>query len=89
MNDLYGVYPIENQPKQNIVIKTTPIITNYFEAYPIHSSQVSEKQSSGNGIFKFELVPTIELVRLFRSYGVELRVLEPIWLHHLVKNNKP
>ncbi len=89
MNDLYGVYPIENQPKQNIVIKTTPIITNYFEAYPIHSSQVSEKQSSGNGIFKFELVPTIELIRLFRSYGVELRVLEPIWLHHLVKNNMP
>lgn len=84
VNDLYGVYPIENQSKQKIVIKTSPIITNYFEAYPIHSSQVSDKRSSGVGIFTFQLVPTIELVRLFRSYGKELSIKEPIWLQQLV-----
>lgn len=83
--NLFGVYPIENQPLQLITIKTSPIITHYFEAYPIHKSQVIEKRSSGVGIFHFELVPTVELVRLFRSYGKELKVIEPIWLHKLVK----
>jgi predicted DNA-binding transcriptional regulator YafY len=83
--NLFGVYPIENQPLQLITIKTSPIITHYFEAYPVHKSQVIEKRSSGVGIFHFELVPTVELVRLFRSYGKELKVIEPIWLHKFVK----
>lgn len=83
--NLFGVYPIENQPLQLITIKTSPIITHYFEAYPVHKSQKIEKRSSGVGILHFELVPTVELVRLFRSYGKELKVIEPIWLHKLVK----
>lgn len=83
--NLFGVYPIENQPLQLITIKTSPIITHYFEAYPIHNSQRIEKLSSGIGIFNFELVPTVELVRLFRSYGKELKVIEPFWLNKLVK----
>jgi predicted DNA-binding transcriptional regulator YafY len=84
--NLYGVYPIENQCIQHISISTTPMITNYFEVYPIHNSQTANKQESGGCIFNFELVPTHELVRLFRSYGRDLKVLKPLWLNELVKN---
>lgn len=84
-HDLFGVYPIESQPLQKIIVETTSIISNYFEAYPIHNSQTSEKKSNGSCFFYFELVPTFELVRLFRSYGKELEVIEPVWLNKLVK----
>lgn len=85
-NNLYGVYPIEAQPLQEICFRTSPIVTNYFEAYPIHKSQTAYKLDSGGCEFYLELVPTIELVRLFRSYGKELKVVYPLWLTGLVIN---
>lgn len=79
-NDIYGVYPIENQPKQTITFLTSIKITNYFEAYPIHFSQNAEKNESGSSFFKIEVVPSMELIRLFRSYGKNLEVINPEWL---------
>lgn len=79
-NDIYGVYPIENQPKQSITFLTSIKITNYFEAYPIHFSQKAEKNESGSSFFKIEVVPSMELIRLFRSYGKNLEVINPDWL---------
>lgn len=86
IHNLHGVYPIENQVLQRIAIETTALISNYFEAYPIHKSQKTNKLESGGCVFNFELVPTEELVRLFRSYGRDLKVLKPLWLNELVKN---
>ncbi len=79
-NDIYGVYPIENQPKQSIIFFTSNKITNYFEAYPIHSSQIADKTESGSSFFTLEVVPSVELIRLFRSYGKNLEVIDPLWL---------
>jgi predicted DNA-binding transcriptional regulator YafY len=79
-NDIYGVYPIENQPKQRITFLTSIKITNYFEAYPIHFSQKSEKNESGSSFFTIDVVPSMELIRLFRSYGKNLEVINPEWL---------
>jgi predicted DNA-binding transcriptional regulator YafY len=79
-NDIYGVYPIENQPKQRITFLTSIKITNYFEAYPIHFSQHPEKNESGSSFFTIDVVPSIELIRLFRSYGKNLEVISPEWL---------
>jgi predicted DNA-binding transcriptional regulator YafY len=78
--DIYGVYPIENQPKQRITFLTSIKITNYFEAYPIHPSQSAEKNESGSSFFTLDVVPSIELIRLFRSYGKNLEVINPEWL---------
>ncbi len=78
--DIYGVYPIENQPKQRITFLTSIKITNYFEAYPIHFSQKAEKNESGSSFFTLDLVPSMELIRLFRSYGKNLEVINPEWL---------
>ena len=79
-NDIYGVYPIKDQPKQKITFLTSIAITNYFEAYPIHKSQNAEKNESGSCFFTVDLVPSDELIRLFRSYGKHLEVINPYWL---------
>ena len=86
-NDIYGVYPYEKQPKQKVVFRTTPLITNYFESYPIHESQEVKKNQSGYCEFTIYVIPSIELVRELRSYGRELRVLSPDWMSKEVKNN--
>lgn len=86
-NDIYGVYPYENQSKQKVVFKTTPLITNYFESYPIHESQKANKTQYGYCDFTIDIVPSIELVRLFRSYGNELKVQSPEWIKKEVKTN--
>lgn len=79
-HDIYGVYPIEQQPKQEITFWTSFTITNYFEAYPIHPTQVGEKNESGSCFFTLHLVPSMELIKLFRSYGNNLQVIHPEWL---------
>ncbi len=84
-NDIYGVYPIENQPKQQITFLTSIKITNYFEAYPIHDSQKAEKNESGSSFFTIDVVPSMELIRLFRSYGKHLEVINPQWLRDQTK----
>ncbi len=86
-SDIYGVYPYENQSKQKVVFRTTPLITNYFESYPIHESQKGVKSEYGFCEFTIEVVPTVELVRVFRSYGKEIKVISPEWLVKEVKNN--
>lgn len=86
-NDIYGVYPYKNQKKQKIVFRTTPLITNYFESYPIHESQKAKKNEYGFCDFSIKVVPTIELVRELRSYGKEIKIISPDWLKKEVKNN--
>lgn len=87
-NDIYGVYPIENQKKQEITFLTSPTITNYFEAYPIHPSQKAEKNESGSSYFTINVVPSMELIKLFRSYGKHLEVINPSWLRQQTQSLK-
>jgi len=85
-NAIYGVYPIKNQKKQTICFKTTPVITNFLEAYKIHTSQTGEKYEDGSCLFTLELVPTVELIRLFRSYGRGIKIVFPNWIQEEVNN---
>lgn len=79
--DVYGVYPIVGQRKREIRIWASSLVINYFLAYPIHQSQkVENRNEDGSGEITFELIPSMELIRLFRSYGVDIEVLEPIWM---------
>ena len=87
-SDLYGVFPILNQKKQRIKIRINDLITNYFEAYPIHESQKIEKEPDGFSIVTFQLVPTMELTRLFLSHGKTLEIVQPLWLKEYTDNLK-
>lgn len=79
-NDYYGVFPIPNQKKQGVKIHVSALVTNYFEAYPIHESQLIKKEESGSSVISYNLIPTIELTRLFLSHGYHVHVIEPKWL---------
>jgi predicted DNA-binding transcriptional regulator YafY len=87
-DDYYGVFPIPNQKKQGIKIRVSAIATNYFEAYPIHSSQKIKKEPDGYSIVTFQLTPTIELTRLFLSHGYHVEIMEPLWLKEFTENLK-
>ena len=39
-----------------------------------------EKEEDGTTIFEFELIPSMELIRYFMSYGRDIRVLKPEWI---------
>lgn len=87
-NDIYGIYPIEGKAKQKITINTTPMATNYLEAYPLHLSQKIAKGEHGYGKISFDLIPSMELIRLFRAYGSEIISIQPKWLSdYMIKSN--
>jgi len=77
---MYGVFPIPKAKKQKIKIRVSSLATNYFQAYPIHESQKIVKFPDGFSNITFQVVPTIELVRLFLSHGKQVQVIEPEWL---------
>ena len=87
-NDYYGVFPIPNQKKQGVKIHVSALVTNYFEAYPIHESQEIEKEANGSSVISYNLIPTIELTRLFLSHGYHVKVIEPKWLIEFTENLK-
>ena len=84
--DYYGVFPIPNQQKQKIKIRVSALATNYFQAYPLHESQLIKKQPDGYSFIRFELIPTIELTRLFLSHGRHVEIMEPKWLITFTEN---
>jgi predicted DNA-binding transcriptional regulator YafY len=86
--DYYGVFPIPEQPKQKIKIMVSTLATNYFQAYPIHKSQDIQKEPDGHAVISLELVPTLELTRLFLAQGHHVQVLEPEWLIEFTENLK-
>jgi len=84
-SNYYGILPIANQEKQEIKIYVSDLVSNYFEAYPIHESQQIMKEPNGYSIINFQLVPTMELTRLFLSYGKDIKIIEPSWLIEYTK----
>ncbi len=85
---IYGVYPIENQELQQIIIDIVPQELAYFRSYPIHESQkFVSVQNSGRARIELNLIPSFELIRLLRSFGNSIRIVEPVWLRNEVKEN--
>ena len=81
LKDVYGVYQCENQKKQTIRIQANSMVTNYLMAYPLHPSQeVLKRLEYGNSEITYQLIPSYELIRLFRSYGNDIKVIEPQWM---------
>lgn len=88
LNDVYGVYPLREGEKEEIVIRTSSIITNYFRAQKIHPSQKIKMLDYGEALISFNLIPSMELVRLFLSYGSQLIVLQPERLASFITKNR-
>ena len=82
--DVYGVYPIKGEQKQKIIFRASPMATNYLQAHPIHESQNVVKKEYADSVATLELIPSVELVRLFRSYGRDILIIEPEWLTNAI-----
>jgi predicted DNA-binding transcriptional regulator YafY len=87
LNDMYGVFPIDQHVKTEIKLHVRTMLTHYLHAYPIHKSQHLEKRNDGDSIVTFHLIPTVELARYILSNGKSINVLSPQWfkdfIHHL------
>jgi predicted DNA-binding transcriptional regulator YafY len=79
LNDVYGVFPIPDAKKEQVKIRVSQLSTHYFQAYPLHESQVIKKESDGASFITFELVPSIELARYFLSQGRHVSIVSPEW----------
>jgi len=88
LNDVYGVYPLREGKKEKIVIHTSPLITNYFRSHKIHASQEMDINEYGDALISFDLIPSMELTRLFLSYGDQLIVNEPKRLAEFIERNR-
>ena len=88
LNDVYGVYPLRDGKKEKIIIHTSPLISNYFRSHKVHDSQEVKILERGDAIITFNLVPSMELVRLFLSYGNQLVVKKPKRLVDYIEQNR-
>ena len=92
INDIYGVYPLNDREKIQITIRASALASNYIQAYPIHESQaIKEKADIGTTTFTFDLIPSMELLSYFMSYGRDITVISPRWMSHLIhfKQQRP
>lgn len=80
LNHMYGVYPLPESSKQEVVLHSSPLVTKILNANPIHASQKVTKHRNGTGDISLSLIPTMELVQFIRSYGRDLKIIAPIWL---------
>lgn len=88
LHEMYGVYPIRGNTREKVKIYAGRLATDLFEAYPLHHSQIIEKDDYGHSCITFELIPTEELLSRFRSWGKEISLLQPEWLANIFDKNR-
>jgi predicted DNA-binding transcriptional regulator YafY len=79
LNDVYGVFPMKDRKKTEITIYANELSTHFFHAYPLHESQNMQKNSEGDSIITFQLIPSIELARYLLAQGSNVEILSPQW----------
>ena len=86
LESTYGVFMLRGTRKAKVEILVSALATAYFSAYPIHVSQTIHKFNGGASRITFELIPTLELARLFLSQGKHLTVVKPAWFKQIYNN---
>ena len=86
--NIYGVYPIKGRKVEKVVFKTSPLMADYINAHPIHSSQTKPHEyARGVTVFTLNIIPSFELLNLFMSYSHSLEVDSPLWFKQLLTTN--
>lgn len=84
--DIIGVTKPINTELTKIVLKATSQLAPYIKTKPIHGSQKKIEETKDNFIFSIEVIPNYELKKLILSYGDGLKVVEPLDLKNIIKN---
>ena len=87
-SESFGVFfPKEGQKSVTVRFKATEEETRYLRDLPIHSSQVEESSSAGEGsVFRIRLIPDENLLMEFCRRSGRVVVLEPEDVKTAVKN---
>lgn len=87
-SESFGVFfPKEGQKSVTVRFKATEEETRYLRDLPIHSSQVEESSSAGEGsVFRIRLIPDENLLMEFCRRSGRVVVLEPEDVKSAVKN---
>ncbi len=79
LNEVYGVFPIPNRKKERVKLHVSQLGTHYFQAYPLHESQIISKENYGSSFITFDLIPSVELARYILSQGRHVNIVQPKW----------
>ena len=83
--------PARHPPQSTLIYVTvlnSPPTQAYLQAYPLHDSQTIEKKDYGDAIVSWDLIPSMELLRMIISYGKQVKVKEPNWLMQKIEKLK-
>ena len=84
---LFGVYPFTEQKLQEIEFLVNPMLSDYLNAHPLHSSQVrKEEKNYGHALFTLKLIPSQELLNFFITYSNQLVVKKPLWIQKQIND---
>ena len=75
--DIVGVTVLEEVPKQEVIIRVSPIQARYLETKPLHHSQRVIQRDPGFVDFAYSLQPNYELEAVLLGLGEQVEILSP------------
>ena len=79
-SQFYGIVTGDGNTIQTIKLKVFGERANYFRSLPLHHSQEEIETAEDYAVFKYFVVPSVDLVQEILSNGDSVLVLEPIGL---------
>ena len=84
-SQFYGIVTGDGNTIQTIKLKVFGERANYFRSLPLHHSQEEIETTDEYAVFKYFVVPSIDLVQEILSNGDNVVVIEPHWLSNDLK----
>ncbi len=60
----------------NLLITANEFRSNYLRSLPLHHSQ----KETTNGVFEYDIVPTVDFIQEVKAMGSDVIILQPHWL---------
>jgi hypothetical protein len=71
--DMYGVMPLSGLKKQIVYFNSSPFMSKFLTAHPIHhSQQIKQHYEDGRKLFSINVIPTLELIRWFFANSTDV-----------------
>ena len=84
-SQFYGIVTGDGNTIQTIKLKVFGERVNYFRSLPLHHSQEEIETAEDYAVFKYFVVPSVDLVQEILSNGDNVLVIEPNWLADKIK----
>ena len=84
-SQFYGIVTGDGNTIQTIKLKVFGERVNYFRSLPLHHSQEEIETADDYAVFKYFVVPSVDLVQEILSNGDNVLVIEPNWLADKIK----